>query len=157
MGLFKAKITIDEFVKSRAAFLLSTDREKHWEDARVGAGDTVLANVPRDVYYAHMRAAYLQLLGLSVTLRGVDVATRMVYGATMRAALAGHPKLLDLYGLYNSAYGSNPRDGMRGMVQVFDQSVTNGLLRAETRELFYYHFVAVENKMLAEIKVLRLV
>jgi hypothetical protein len=157
MGLFKTKITLADFVKSRTAFLLSADREEYWEVARAEAGDRVLANVPRDVYHANMRGAYLQLLGVSVMLRGVNVATQLLYGATMERALADYPQLRDLYGLYNSAYGSDPDDGLRGMVRLFDQRVANGSLRPETRELLYYHFVAVEQKMLAEIKALRLV
>lgn len=158
MRLFRQRLTIDEFVRTRLTFLWSKDREQYWDAARRDCNDAAFDNVDPAVFYANMRAAYLQLIGLSVTLsQKGNLAISLIYHSAAKEALSTAPLIYSLSEAYNRAYGSDHHDGVRGMVRLFNHNVAHNLLSPATLELLYGHFAIVAQRMLAEARDLKLV
>jgi len=156
MSLFKKKMGVQEFCRLKWNFLCSSDRETVWEKLRAATEDPALQTVDAMTYYSNLRAAYLELLGVSV-VRTHKPKIAMEFGFALDECTGDYPEIKKLQGLYNNAYGSSSSDGIRAMVGLFSRNLSGSKLNDQTLDIVYTEFVGVIQQMLEEFKNIKLV
>ena len=141
---FKKKIDVEDYCAGNLKALFSPEREGTYERLRQACADPALTSADPKLYFDHIRAVVIQLLLVAITKSCTpDISSDgqvcvMIY---LRQQALSH---IDTFRkIYNGAFGSQPQDGVAGMVEAFAREVTDSAIRPETAQRLYVEFYAI--------------
>ena len=120
-------------------YIFDETREEEWRDFCDCISDASIQSIPATVFFKHMQAAYLQLLG-GALMRSqggpaailADPAGVFRLGEAKDRAIEAHKgydrEIEKFKAVYNAAYGSSSDDGIGAMVRQLNASAADGKL-----------------------------
>jgi hypothetical protein len=126
MVFFKQKISVNDFCIPRCDFIFSFIGKKFMDDFLNNSGDDKLLNIdPKEIYYKHFEAIYLQLLGVTIAKNYIgDISLEWIRIRDDYLRSKGYDDIIELILMYSSIFGSSYVDGIKEIVLFFIEKLT---------------------------------
>ena len=150
-------------VQNITNYIYSADRHHEWRKLREAMEDSRLHEIDENMYFLHMCAAYLQLLG------GAFIKTQVgLFPEHPMRSFIIFEKHQKLYGIikerkeyteemeqvlkhYNTAYDSSPTSGIETITREFDRMVVENSLSENAQHKLTEHFVSVWQQWISQL------
>ena len=116
--LFKRKISVEEYCKTRLDLLFSEEQAERWLQLKKSNLDPTIIAIDDDLFLTHMRAVHIELLSMVVVKKYAgSYKILMEMSMFIRKYLNEHKQLIveSLQDIYSQAIGSSPIDGILAM------------------------------------------
>jgi len=135
---FRKKVTVQSYWQPRLEGMFSGKNEAGWDFLQTSFHDPALNAVEAKVFYAHMQAMTIQVVSAVIAKSSsTDASISSLMFVCTFLEDNNHKDVSSLVARYNSAFGSSATDGIRKMVAVFSEEVSDSRLTPPTVEGFY--------------------
>lgn len=157
MFLFRKRVNVEAYCDASLAAVCSHERETTWETLRRDCHDPALSQVDAQLYYAHLRAIFVQLMFIGIAKNfGVYVGSDAGFFTADFLKKRGVPEIDEIAHTYSQAFASGG-DGVRQMVLHFSDSLTDSRLWPTTIDQLYFEFYAILRVFFDDFRKIKLV
>jgi hypothetical protein len=157
MFLFRKRVKVEAYCDASLAAVCLQEREITWEKLRLDCDDPALSRVDAQLYYAHLRAIFIQLMFVGIAKNfGVYVSSDAGFFTTNFLKNRGLAGIDEIVNTYSQAFASGG-DGVSQIVLHFSDFLTDARLKPATLDRLYVEFYAILKVFFDDFRKIKLV